>query len=354
MATLRTPPFKVSGLWELRKPWVCNGTQVYTCIAIRKFDEILLDQGDIYRDYYYPKGLAYGVYEADKELGASIVTILSEFGEEIDVPDTYIVKYPQVNLADYHHVVLSASLGPLPTKSNLTHVRAKMMEVLEAVVGKKPTIKLHSAPVTNAITTKQAQQAEQVRQSAITDRTTTYMAVSELEKKLTDTLSSNILLKKYVAQLEAEKEALLTEGTAGKVVENNKKLKAEVAKLTEETVNLKKKHAEDIKTLTTKLTKEKEDEVYKLNQEIFKLREALVKAKDQASVGIAPKSVDEIEEIKRKVLEDSEQARRKSSAGLKEDVEKKLKEQSQQSSPPASPPQTDPPPASPPAGSPGG
>lgn len=329
MATLRTPPFKVSGLWELRKPWVCNGTQVYTCIAIRKFDEILLDQGDIYRDYYYPKGLAYGVYEADKELGASIVTILSEFGEEIDVPDTYIVKYPQVNLADYHHVILSASLGPLPTKANLTHVRAKMMEVLEAVVGKKPTIKLHSAPVMNAITTKQARQAEQVRQSAITDRTTTYVAVSELEKKLTDALASNILLKRYVAQLEAEKETSISQGVAGKVVEENKRLKTEMAKATEENVLLKKKHTEDLKVLTTKLTREKEDEVYKLNQEIFKLREALVKAKDQASVGVAPKTVDEIEEIKRKVLADTEQQRRSSSAGLREDVEKKLKAQSQ-------------------------
>lgn len=328
MAVVRTPPFKASGLWELRSPWRCNGTQIYTCIAIRKFEEILLDQGDIYRDYYYPKGLSYGVYESDKELGASIVTILSEFGEEIDVPDTYITKYPQVNLADYHHVILSASLGPLPTKADLTQVRSKMAEVLEAVVGKKPTIKLHSAPVTTAITSKQAKQAEAVRQAAITDRSTTYVAVSELEKKYTDAIASNILLKKYVARLEVEKEALINGGSSDSLIKQNQRLTADASKLMEENINLKKKHQEELKKETDKLKKEKEDEIYKLNQEIFKLRESLVKAKDAASVGIAPKSVDEIESVRQKILEETEKKRRQSPEGLKEDVSKKLKEQS--------------------------
>lgn len=329
MPTLRTPPYKVSGLWKLETPWSCNGTHIYTCIAIRKFDEILLDQGDVYRDFYSPMGVSYSTYEGDRDAGASIVTILSEHGEEIHVPDTYITQYPEVNLADYHHIVLSASLGPLPSKSDLTQVKAKMSEVLEKVVGRKPEVKVHSAPLTNAITTKQAIKAEQVRKAAVTDRTTTYAAVSELEKKYSDTLSSLLVMKKYVATLESEKQALLDGVQDENLRTENQRLQKEVSKLTAENTRVKSEKENALRAETERLTKIKDDEVYRLNQEIFKLRESLKAARVAIPTSAIPTGTGNNDWIRERVLAEQESMRRRSSSALKESVREKLEAQSQ-------------------------
>lgn len=328
MSTLRTPPYKVTGLWKLQKPWSCNGTHVYTCIAIRKFDEILLDQGDVYRDFYYPKGLSYSTFESDRDAGASIVTILSEHGEEIHVPDSFILSYPEINLADYQHIVLSASLGPLPSKADLTIAKAKVATVLEAVVGKKPEIKVHSAPLTNAITVKQAKQAEAVRQTAITDKTTTHVAVSELEKKYSDAISANIVMKKYIATLEAEKTTLINAGSSDKLKAENAKLSKEKAALSAEIVKLKREKEEAMKAERDKLLKLHEDEVYELKQEIFKLREQLKKARE-TTASVVPSKEGNVDWIRERVLAEQEDMRRRGTDGLKESVRAKLEAQSQ-------------------------
>lgn len=340
MATLKTPPYKVSGLWRLRNPWSCNGTHVYTCIAIRKFDEMILDQIDVYRDYYLPKGVSYTTFEGDRDEGASIVTILSEHGEEIHVPDSFIESYPEVNLADYHHIVLSASLGPLPSKSDLTHALSKVAVTLEGVIGRKPIIKVHSAPVTNAITVKQAKQAEEVRKSAITDKTTTYATVSELEKKYTDTLSSLLVMRQYVARLEAEKQALLNEAKDQKLKEENAKLQNQFAELNREIVKLKKEKEEAVKAERQKLTQKHEEEEYRLKQEIFKLQESLKTARREIPVAAVASGQSSGDWIRERVLAEQEAMRRRSSTGLQDSVRAKLEAQSQpKETQPAQPPQ---------------
>lgn len=328
MSTLRTPPYKVTGLWKLQKPWSCNPVHVYTCIAIRKFDEIILDQGDVFRDFYYPVGLSYTTFENDRDAGASIVTILSEHGEEIHVPDTFIISYPEVNLADYHHIVLSASLGPLPSKADLTNVKTKVATLLESVVGKKPEIKVHSAPLTNAITVKQAKQAEEVRQAAITDRSTSYATVSELEKKYSDSLTATLVLKKYVARLEAEKAELMNNAGSDKLKAENTRLEKEVAKLSAENVKLKTEKTEAVKAENVRLSKIHEEEKYKLNQEIFELRNQLKAAKVSVPVA-ATQREGNVDWIRERVLQEQEMMRRRSTDGLKQSVREKLEAQSQ-------------------------
>lgn len=195
MATKLTPPLLAKGRYELKMPFQVDPGKIYTCMAIRSFDDIYELGEDVYETYYQPHNLSQEVFERDKELQTNIITLMSEDGPVVYVPDTYIVSYPAMGDVAYSHVVLSISLGAIPDYLSLDFLKDQLANVASDTIGITPEVKVHVAPHAGVVTPEEHEIAEVNRLAAIKNRTTDYAKLKELQNQ-------NAALQERIATLE--------------------------------------------------------------------------------------------------------------------------------------------------------
>jgi len=179
------PPIGTRGVYSLNAPWTASPGVVYTCAAIRRFVDLANLGTDVYETYYAPSGLTQSDYDRDRQNDEAIVTLISETTAPIYVPSSYIASFPDQSYRNYHHVVLSASLGPLPDYIDLTFVRDQVATAVSEVVGQEATVQLSVAPMKGTVSPEQHEVNEAARQASITNRTTDYARRLELEQQVT-------------------------------------------------------------------------------------------------------------------------------------------------------------------------
>lgn len=167
-----TPPLLAKGRYTVRSPFSVKETTIYTCIALRKFEDIVELGEDVYATYYQPFGLTTSQYQRDVRLGAVIVSLQDPFGEVLYIPDTFILTYPNMGDITYHHVVISVSLGPIPTTVPLDYLRQQMSSIASDVIGVDAITREHLAPTVGAVTPTQHEILEAARVLRITNRET--------------------------------------------------------------------------------------------------------------------------------------------------------------------------------------
>lgn len=186
MPTRITPPLYARGLYDVAAPWALTPATVYVCAAIRSFND-LYEQGiDVYEEFYVPMGFAdeaatLAAFEADQEAKAAIITLRAEDNSEyIYIPDTYINAYPGQDDVKYSHMVLSASLGPLPDYLDLTvakdAVETKMLEIL----GVTAVVKEHRAASKDSISPSNHATLETTRQNNLSLQETDFARAERL------------------------------------------------------------------------------------------------------------------------------------------------------------------------------
>ncbi|UQT03107.1 hypothetical protein TOTORO_02440 [Serratia phage vB_SmaS-Totoro] len=175
MAVLNTPSLSMRGIWSLKAPWTADHTLLYTCIALRKFKEIIsIDGVDIFKVHYQPRGLTQDQYQKDLAAGATMCVLSSDAGAVIQVPDTYIESYPGIAMSNYGIAVLSAMIGPLPLNISFDFLIDQVKNVITDTIGVEPTVNLDHIPTNTAISPQDADALEAARQAAIKNRTSTY------------------------------------------------------------------------------------------------------------------------------------------------------------------------------------
>ncbi len=179
------PPIGTRGVYSLNSPWTTTPGVVYTCAAIRRFVDLANLGTDVYETYYAPSGLTQSDYEQDRRNDEVIVTLISETTAPIYVPSSYIAAFPDQSFRNYHHVVLSASLGPLPDYIDLTFVREQVATAVSEVVGQEATVHLSVAPMRGTVSPEEHEVLEAARQAAITNRTTDYARFLEVSQENT-------------------------------------------------------------------------------------------------------------------------------------------------------------------------
>lgn len=162
-----TPTVGLKGLYELITPFATEPTSLYTCHAVRSFTDLLERDIDPYDEYYVPYGLDNSTYQSDKVNRVSIVTLISEEGDIIYVPTSYIANMPSTDNVNYHNVILSVNLGALPEYVDLSNTKEEIEIAVGKVIGKTPTVKEHLGKADGAITPDQHQVLEATRLSAI-------------------------------------------------------------------------------------------------------------------------------------------------------------------------------------------
>lgn len=174
------PPLKVKGIFELVSPWAADPSKLYTCMALRKFEEIENDGVDIVALYYEPFGLEESDYQESITAGAVLVTLLSSDDEYIYVPSNYIASFPTVGNINYQYTVLSVPLF-IPDSLQLDALVADIVDVTKQVTGVDVSVKTNTLASTTIVSAAQHDAFEAARAAAVAARTSPYLRIQELE-----------------------------------------------------------------------------------------------------------------------------------------------------------------------------
>lgn len=202
MATRITPLPNMRGIYTLKMPWTTNKAVLYTCTALRTFRELIASGENIFVKYYEPKGLSEATYQADLAAGAILCVLMGDNGEIINVPDTYVISYPNQSVPPVGHFVLSASIGPMRMDANLEFLSAKVGEVISDTIGVVPEVFVDVLDSSSVLTREEYDAMEAARIAAIKNRSTTYALLLQ-EQARTAVLQNKVAeLQSLVEQLQ--------------------------------------------------------------------------------------------------------------------------------------------------------
>jgi len=186
MATVRrTPPVGTVGTYSLTQPWIADATKVYECKAVRLFADLEIRGLDIFSLVYDPVGSTTEQMELDRAAGAAIVSLFTEDGTVIYVPDTQIESYPNMGDYNYRHVVCSISLGAIPDSLNLEWLLEELGEQVVNTIGVDAVINIHEAPLTKSVDREEHDRIETARLAKITNQTTYKAQCIKLQTQVT-------------------------------------------------------------------------------------------------------------------------------------------------------------------------
>lgn len=186
-----TPTMNTSGMFTLVTPFAAASDLVYKVIAIRSFDDIYKLGVDVYSKYYKPMGLiddGTGTgfnFASEVAQNANIITLMSEDGKIVYVPDTYIASYPKLDTIPYQQVVLSLSLGPLPTTLDVQPLLNEVKDLVSARYGiQNPIASIHAVTDSIAVTPSQHATITQVRLGNIQTVETPYTEMIKMQAQI--------------------------------------------------------------------------------------------------------------------------------------------------------------------------
>ena len=195
MSTPLTPPYGARGIYTLGGPWATQAPPqvVYTCIAIRSFEDIYNENLDVFGTYYQPMGLTQTAFTADTAANANIITLQADskdptqlFGgsSTIYVPDTYITSYPNQAVYTYQRIVLSADLGSLPDTLDCTELSNQVSTLCSNLIGVNAAVLINKAPTTNSVTATENAALEAARLGAITLNTSEHARLISAQNQI--------------------------------------------------------------------------------------------------------------------------------------------------------------------------
>lgn len=201
-----TPPLFAQGFYKVIEPFKVTENIEYIAVAMRSYAELRMSYVDIFEKYYKPYNITKEAFDKDLSDGViaktTIVSLIGANGEFLNIPDNYIESYPDSNIGNLKHIVLSVSLGALPADIDVSGFRAAIQNSLEPLLGRNPSVAFHIAPTTTSLSYVEAKKVESRRQGMIQSRRSKELEIIELNKQLQErTIYENDLLK-YIKTLE--------------------------------------------------------------------------------------------------------------------------------------------------------
>lgn len=170
-----SPEIGATGRYVIRSPYnsIVSPNVLYTCRAKRTFNDCEKRGESVYDRYYKPFGFVDGTngFSLDRERtnGVIIISLFGQDGTVAYVPSNYIESFPDQSGVLYNHVIMSCSLGALPSTFNATAAMQALKSQVQALTGvTNPAVELHLIPVTENPTMQEATVMENTRQGNIT------------------------------------------------------------------------------------------------------------------------------------------------------------------------------------------
>ncbi|TXI11116.1 MAG: hypothetical protein E6Q68_06885 [Polynucleobacter sp.] len=197
------PSIGAKGIYELAVPFQAQlaVNTPYTCVAIRKTEDVQAEGVDPYAEYYQPAPFNIGEskYIEDVRKGVCIISLVSDKGQWLHVPSTYILKFPNLNGVNYTNVIIGVSLGAIPDTLNLSAVKTELAAVVTNMLGvASPEVKEVAVSETAVLSNATHDSLEASRQLNIINSSTSN-AKYLVEKARADALAiQNALLKQWI------------------------------------------------------------------------------------------------------------------------------------------------------------
>ncbi len=173
----RTPVIGLKGRYTGITPY--NGlllaTNTYTCIAIRKFTDIVKEGDNVYEKYYQEYGVDPTVFAEHEVEGVNIITLQRNDGEFVFIPDAYIESFPLMTDVEYLRVSLLVDMGVLPNYIDYTLLQDRILNVVRELVNPpNNTVYISRVPTDGVISAGDHETLEATRTAGLVVSTTDY------------------------------------------------------------------------------------------------------------------------------------------------------------------------------------
>lgn len=192
------PELHVSGKWKLKTPYnhLLSENIWYTCVAIRKYEELIAKGINPYQEYYQKDySIPESKYQEDLKAGGCIITVKAGNGSLYHFPSPYLESFPKAGGVPYQALALAIDLGALPEKEDLTLFLRAIEEVVTQHIGVDTQAKLVNLAPKELIERESHLRLEQARQAK-------KQAFAPQLKKIQDLQTENQTLRRKLADAE--------------------------------------------------------------------------------------------------------------------------------------------------------
>lgn len=194
------PVIGTSGVFTLRAPFdsklIANAS--YTCKAIRSLVEVQAAGDNAYDTYYAPNNVSQAEYSSDFNNGVCIVSLVADNGTWLHVPSSFIVSFPNVSGYVYNSTAVLIDLGPIHDGLDLTYLKSRLTSVCFDTLGLNATVQTMVTSRPAIVQKSEHESIEAIRNSNISNSTTEYARLLELQKRLDAALEQNAALSQYI------------------------------------------------------------------------------------------------------------------------------------------------------------
>lgn len=169
------PSIGTRGLYTLQSPFqaLLLANTAYTCVAVRKLEDIIAAGADPKAEYYTVHGLDDSAYAADLAAGACIVSLQAGAGDWVYVPTSHILSMPDQGGVAYTVMALAVSLSAVPDSLDLSYLKGRIAEVVTESLGvEAPEVHALALSPTTNVSLNEHQALELARQANISETST--------------------------------------------------------------------------------------------------------------------------------------------------------------------------------------
>lgn len=186
MANNLIPPIGTKGPYKLLEPFAASmqPLEIYELNAVRYFEDIENNGGNVFDLYYKPFGLTEANVATDRQNRVAILTLLTMKYPPIYVPTSYVNGYPNLDSKPYSQYILTLSLGPLPNDVILDPTKTAVANAVSDFLGVTPEVFVGVMPLSDVVTPEDDANREVTRQAAIKNRTTDFARLWEAQNTI--------------------------------------------------------------------------------------------------------------------------------------------------------------------------
>lgn len=187
-----TPQMFAHGIYEVKSPYALPADVSFTCIAIRSFQDVRNEGGNVFELYYKPAGVEQSIYDTDDKNAVSIISLYAQGRVILHIPDSFITRVPVGDANGYSRLVIGAEVGIVPNTIDLSVLTQEIKNLISDYTGlTDSTVEIYTAPFTGNLTPQQAASFERNREAAMGGRVSTYARATAAESKVAELMEIN-------------------------------------------------------------------------------------------------------------------------------------------------------------------
>lgn len=202
MAETIIPTIGARGIWTLLDPYttVLAPGVVYACTGLRTIADVQAAGIDPYATYYNPTGTPIDrtKYDQDVAAGVMIVSLLSDDGNTVYVPTTYIKSFPAAGGVPYSVICLAVELPAIPEYVDLSAIKQIIADRVMDTIGVTCTVTEVKLSNTTLIDQQTSKGYEAARQANISNKTTDNAKLMAVSAQLQQAQQKIAALEQYI------------------------------------------------------------------------------------------------------------------------------------------------------------